>query len=64
MDGSYSINQHYLFEQSYQADISSINELFSSQPLLMAMMEHSMDGITVVTPEYDVVYMNEAMKQW
>lgn len=64
MDGSYPINQHYLFEQSYQADISSINELFSSQPLLMAMMEHSMDGITVVTPEYDVVYMNEAMKQW
>lgn len=64
MDGLYPINQHYLFEQSYQTDITSINELFLSQPLLMTMMEHSMDGITVVTPEYDIFYMNEAMKKW
>lgn len=64
MSESNPLNQHYLFEQSYQADITSIDELLTSQPLLQAMLEHSMDGITIITPDYDVVYMNTAMREW
>ena len=56
--------QHYFFEHSYLSDVSSLDELMTSQPLLLEMLDYSMDGITIITPEYDVIYMNQAMKQW
>ena len=58
------LEQHYFFEHGFQSDVSSLDELLTSQPLLLEMLDHSMDGITIITPEYDVIYLNQAMKQW